>query len=724
MENKEFKAFDLHVHTPASSDYKLQGDDEEYFNILQRYVDEKVKIIAITDHNTIDGYKKIMQLKDKLFNFISNLQQLEKEQGMPIIDVENYQKKYELFNQICILPGVELDINPGIHILVIFNDKDDISRVDSLLNEIGYDSESCGHDKLGNINVDVLELFDILLDYDCIVIAAHADSSKGIYNDIEGQYRSQIFRNERLNGIQYISQKSADQIVRLLMNKEYRRKSPLAFIKASDFHGNYNDKPDIIYGDFTECNYENLKKAFQTPEQSISLTENPEIKSLIEKVLQLDNSISVDIKEGHVIDSLTKELCAVLNSGFGNLVIGVSNDSFKNFNGVTLEFESLEKILSNSVDELESEKSAIEIIVNEYSWGKKFIYVVHVRNSSGRITFLNDGTSYYVENGVLKVLDTKMIISKTEKNLVMKIKNYMDKNNKRISKLAKELTLLADLNSCFNFILDIDETPLRLSDIIEVEIINSNKKIEFKDTSIAGFNKYNVILSKDFPPRLERSYLRYSPYGILVNEAEFDELPSEQKFSGECILIMPKGASYYINSDDEYFIYSEDSFKPCLRITINEIFKDKISYKVLLAWLKSSLLIFYTYVNFEDISIYEPHIFKNTPIIMNELIKNNDKITELVESVLSKEIDFISKYENTRSCLEEFELNEQFEELEELEDQIDNEIDEFNDEIKSIMNQLDHIYYEIFNVDLENRIIINNILIMNNLSVFEDCISE
>lgn len=540
MDSKLFKAFDLHVHTPASSDYKCKGDDEEYYRILQRYVDEKVNLIAITDHNTIEGYKKLMDLKSKLSNFIFNLEQLEREQGLPIADVESYKKKYEMFNQLCILPGIELDVNPGIHILVIFNDKQEIVEIEKLLIEIGYESDCYGHDKLGNISVDVLDLFEILSEYDCIVIAAHADSSKGIYDEIEGQYRAQIFRNERLNGIQYLSQKSADQMMSLLNNKEYQRKSPLAFIKASDFHGNFSDKPDIIYGDLVECNYDNLKKVFQTPEQSISLTENPEVKSLIDNVLQLENSISVDINDNQEKIKITKELCAVMNCNYGNLVIGVSNDTFKNFNGVSLDFENLEKILKQSIEEIEMEKKKIELHVTEYPWGKKRIFVIHIRNKNGGISFLKDNTSYVLEKGKVKQSNVKMLISKAEDNLVMKIKKYMDKNNKRISKLAKELTLLSNLNSCFSFILNIEESNFRLIDIVDVDIVRNNSTIEFEDPSIAGLNKYNVVLPSDFTPRLDDSYLRLLSHGIYVEGDSYDKFCNEKVFKGNCILVMPK----------------------------------------------------------------------------------------------------------------------------------------------------------------------------------------
>jgi len=55
----DFVRIDLHIHTPASSsDYKGPKDDGEYLRILRKAKSQKLAVIAITDHNTIEGYKK------------------------------------------------------------------------------------------------------------------------------------------------------------------------------------------------------------------------------------------------------------------------------------------------------------------------------------------------------------------------------------------------------------------------------------------------------------------------------------------------------------------------------------------------------------------------------------------------------------------------------------------------------------------------------------------
>jgi predicted metal-dependent phosphoesterase TrpH len=55
--NFQWRNMDLHVHTPASSDF--QQPEFTYLEILQRAETRGLDIIAFTDHNTVAGYPRI-----------------------------------------------------------------------------------------------------------------------------------------------------------------------------------------------------------------------------------------------------------------------------------------------------------------------------------------------------------------------------------------------------------------------------------------------------------------------------------------------------------------------------------------------------------------------------------------------------------------------------------------------------------------------------------------
>ena len=59
---------DLHVHSPASKCYVKeigQSDDEAFEGIVKSFLESELNIIAITDHNTCEGYSKIRTIFNK-----------------------------------------------------------------------------------------------------------------------------------------------------------------------------------------------------------------------------------------------------------------------------------------------------------------------------------------------------------------------------------------------------------------------------------------------------------------------------------------------------------------------------------------------------------------------------------------------------------------------------------------------------------------------------------
>ncbi|HNO25446.1 MAG TPA: hypothetical protein PKK94_20870, partial [Leptospiraceae bacterium] len=73
MDNKfangsEWRKWDLHIHTPVSlcSEYGGQTDDvwEKFISEIER-LSESIKVIGINDYIFIDGYKKVLDYKNK-----------------------------------------------------------------------------------------------------------------------------------------------------------------------------------------------------------------------------------------------------------------------------------------------------------------------------------------------------------------------------------------------------------------------------------------------------------------------------------------------------------------------------------------------------------------------------------------------------------------------------------------------------------------------------------
>jgi predicted metal-dependent phosphoesterase TrpH len=57
-------SIDLHIHSPASSDYQQPGIS--ILEMLQQAEARNLTAIAITDHNTVAGYRKFMEDIEKI----------------------------------------------------------------------------------------------------------------------------------------------------------------------------------------------------------------------------------------------------------------------------------------------------------------------------------------------------------------------------------------------------------------------------------------------------------------------------------------------------------------------------------------------------------------------------------------------------------------------------------------------------------------------------------
>ena len=95
----------MHVHTPASFHHQFRFLNEEekekyQLNIWEKYISEleevsDVSVIGITDYFTIDGYKKILEYREKgrLQNFDLILPNIEFRIGNIVVTVKNENKE-------------------------------------------------------------------------------------------------------------------------------------------------------------------------------------------------------------------------------------------------------------------------------------------------------------------------------------------------------------------------------------------------------------------------------------------------------------------------------------------------------------------------------------------------------------------------------------------------------------------------------------------------------
>ncbi|HEC36270.1 MAG TPA: PHP domain-containing protein, partial [Anaerolineae bacterium] len=85
----QWRQVDLHLHTPASADYLEPG--VSYLDILRQAESRGLDIIAFTDHNTMAGYRAMMEEIHQL-ELLAQLGRLHKEEKKRL---EEYQRLRE-----------------------------------------------------------------------------------------------------------------------------------------------------------------------------------------------------------------------------------------------------------------------------------------------------------------------------------------------------------------------------------------------------------------------------------------------------------------------------------------------------------------------------------------------------------------------------------------------------------------------------------------------------
>ena len=196
---------DLHVHSPASSDYRGETGISPY-QFVSEYVERGFDLIAITDHHTGAYIDKAIEARN----------QIAKEEG----------------KNITILPGVELNVAPGIHLLAILSDGGS-AGVRDLLSRL--DLPVCQHgDKTTLIKFPIGDIAQIVHDRRGLLIGAHCNSTHGVVEELKGQTRLDWL--SVLDALEIRSGQSESKISKTIdyVTKDLKTQIPFTF--GSDSH--------------------------------------------------------------------------------------------------------------------------------------------------------------------------------------------------------------------------------------------------------------------------------------------------------------------------------------------------------------------------------------------------------------------------------------------------------------------------------------------------------
>ena len=341
-------SIDLHLHTPASSDY--QQPDVKYLELLQRAEARGLDIIAFTDHNTVAGYRKLQD----------EIQQLELLERLNRIlpEEQNRLREYRrLFEKLLILPAFEFTATFGFHIIGLFPPETPVREIEHLLIDLNIPTEQLD---LGSATVgattDVLTAYRMIDEAGGIVIAAHANSNNGVAMrgfPIGGQTKIAYTQDPHLHALEVtdLEQRGTRTSATFFdgTKPEYPRR--MHCIQGSDAHRLSTDpqrKKNPGIGDrvteilLPEISFEEIRELFlsndfartrprhhkEQPAYDFILTAREEGANIIQ-----DFHENMTIRGGKLYNIIA-DVCAFANTNGGTLYIGLPGDSKKPVAGI------------------------------------------------------------------------------------------------------------------------------------------------------------------------------------------------------------------------------------------------------------------------------------------------------------------------------------------------------------------------------------------------------
>ncbi len=163
---------DLHLHTPASSDY--QQPEVSYLKILQQAETRDLDVIAFTDHNTVAGYRR-MQEEIQQLEMLKDLDRLLPEEKSRL------NEYHRLIKRILVLPGFEFTATFGFHILAIFSPDTPVREIEHILLDLNIPADQLDQGAAAvGASADVLAAYEKIRAAGGLAIAAHANSTNGV----------------------------------------------------------------------------------------------------------------------------------------------------------------------------------------------------------------------------------------------------------------------------------------------------------------------------------------------------------------------------------------------------------------------------------------------------------------------------------------------------------------------------------------------------------------
>jgi hypothetical protein len=528
--SNQWRTIDLHIHTPASSDF--QQPEVTYLEVIQRAEQRGLDIIAFTDHNTIAGYRT---MKDE----IEQLELLEKLNRL-LPDERNRLTEYRrLLKKILILPAIEFTATFGFHIIGVFSPSTPVRDIEYLLLELKIPGNLLddGSATVG-ATTDVLSVYQKIRAAGGIVIAAHANSSNGVAMrgfNFGGQTKIAYTQDEALNALEVTDlDTNAPRSTATFFNgtkPEYPRR--MHCIQGSDAHRLTMDplrKKNLGIGDratdvlLPDVSFKALEDLFRSNDFSRTrphrLKEEPAF-DFVHASQEEGANIIQDFHDsmsarGGKLYGIISDVCAFANTNGGTLYIGTGADPHKPPVGIVDTEQNL-NLLEKEISKRISPPLTCHLDVQE-SRGKKLIRVIIPRGDDPPYA-VEDNKIYVRSESETGLAVRDEIVGLVTRGKIRQISQPADYGNEPVLEHPAALEQLHE---------KVEDAPRTGVEVASVEERQGTRYFTMRDLR-------NGSMVKNVTQRSARRLWHYAISRYLELEKEFD--PRTAYWNGDCGLL-------------------------------------------------------------------------------------------------------------------------------------------------------------------------------------------
>ncbi|MBC8504629.1 MAG: putative DNA binding domain-containing protein [Anaerolineales bacterium] len=360
---------DLHTHTPASSDY--QQPNTSFLDILNRAAARGLDILAITDHNTVAGFRRMNE----------EIQQLEMLKGLNRLlpeEKSRLDEYHRLSKKVMVLPGFEFTATFGFHILAVFAPDKPLREIEHILLDLNIPADQLDE---GSVTVgasaDVLTAYEKINAAGGLAIAAHANSNNGVAMRgfrFGGQTKIAYTQDPNLHALEVtdLDRKGRHSTAGFFSGAKPEYPRRMHCIQGSDAHRVDTDssrRKNLGVGDratdvrLSELSFDALKNLFMGNDFARTRPHRQKAEpafDFIQAAREEGANIVQDFHEsmtvrGGKLYAVIADICAFANTNGGTIYIGMNRDPKRSIVGVSSKSQDIAKLEKEISDRISPE---------------------------------------------------------------------------------------------------------------------------------------------------------------------------------------------------------------------------------------------------------------------------------------------------------------------------------------------------------------------------------